>query len=50
MGGSDVLIIGSSFLDKHSHQLTAILTLALTFVLAVLADRAPSRIGRPALI
>ena len=43
MGGSDVLIIGSSFLDKHSHQLTAILTLALTVAFAVLADHAVSR-------
>jgi small-conductance mechanosensitive channel len=42
MAGSDVLIIASSFLDKHSHQLTAILTLVLTFVFAVLADRAVS--------
>jgi small-conductance mechanosensitive channel len=42
MAGSDVLIIASSFLDKHSHQLTAILTLLLTFVFAVLADRAVS--------
>jgi small-conductance mechanosensitive channel len=42
MRGSDVLLIGSSFLDKHSHQLTAILTLVLTFVLALLADRAVS--------
>jgi len=36
MAGSDVLIIGSSFLDKYSHQLTAILTLVLTFAFAVL--------------
>ena len=43
MGGSDVLIIGSSFLDKHSHQLTAILALALTVAFAVLADHAVSR-------
>jgi small-conductance mechanosensitive channel len=42
MAGSDVLIIASSFLDKHSHELTAILTLVLTFVFAVLADRAVS--------
>jgi small-conductance mechanosensitive channel len=42
MGGSDVLVIGSSFTDKYSHQLTAILTLVLTFVFAVLADRAVS--------
>jgi small-conductance mechanosensitive channel len=42
MRGSDVLIIGSSFLDKHSHQLTAILTGVLTVVCAVLADRAIS--------
>jgi len=42
MGGSDVLIIGSSFLDKYSHQLTGILTLVLTVVVAVLADRAVS--------
>jgi small-conductance mechanosensitive channel len=37
-----VLIIGSSFLDRYSHQLTAILTLVLTFAFAVLADRAVS--------
>lgn len=43
MGGSDVLIVGSSFLDEHSHQLTAILTLGLTFAVAVLADRGVSR-------
>jgi small-conductance mechanosensitive channel len=42
MAGSDVLIIASSLLDKHSHQLTAILTLVLTFAFAVLADRAVS--------
>lgn len=42
MGGSEVLIVGSSFLDKHSHQLTGILTLVLTVVVAVLADRAVS--------
>ena len=42
MGRSDVLIIGSSFLDKHSHQLSAILTVVLTFGFAVLADRAVS--------
>ncbi len=41
MVGSDV-VVGSSFLDKYSHQLTAILTLVLTFVFAVLADRAVS--------
>jgi small-conductance mechanosensitive channel len=40
MGGSDVFIIGSSFLDKHSDELTAILTLVLTFAFALLADRA----------
>lgn len=28
------------FLDKHSHHLTAILTVVLTFALPVLADRA----------
>jgi small-conductance mechanosensitive channel len=39
MGESDVIIVGSSFLDKHSHELTAILTLVLTFAFAVLADR-----------
>jgi small-conductance mechanosensitive channel len=43
MRGSDVLIIGSSFLDMHSHQLTAILTGVLTVVCVVLADRAVSR-------
>ena len=42
MGGSDVFIIGSSFLDKHSHQLTAILTLVLAIVFAVVADRGVS--------
>jgi small-conductance mechanosensitive channel len=42
MGGSDVLIMGSSFLDRHSHQLTGILTLVLTVVFAVLADRGVS--------
>ena len=42
MGASDVLSIGSSFLTQHSHQLTAILALVLTVVLAVLADRAVS--------
>jgi small-conductance mechanosensitive channel len=43
MGASEVLIVGSSFLDRHSHQLTAILTLAITLVIATLADRAVSR-------
>jgi small-conductance mechanosensitive channel len=43
MGRSDVLIVSSSFLDKHSHQLTAIGTLIITLVLATLADRAVSR-------
>jgi small-conductance mechanosensitive channel len=42
MGGSGVLIVGSSFLDKHSHQLTAILALILTVAVAVVADRAVS--------
>ena len=42
MGGGRLLIIGSSFLDKYSHQLTAILTLALTFGLALVANRAVS--------
>jgi small-conductance mechanosensitive channel len=42
MGGSEVFFIGSSFLDKHSHQLTAILTGVLTVVCAVGADRAVS--------
>jgi small-conductance mechanosensitive channel len=42
MSGSGVLIIGTSFLDRHSHQLTAILTLVLTFVLAVMANRGVS--------
>ena len=42
MVGSDVIVVGSSFLDKYSHQLTAILTVVLTFVFAVLADRAVS--------
>jgi small-conductance mechanosensitive channel len=43
MGRRDVLIAGSSFLNTHSHQLTAILTLVVTFVVATLADRAVSR-------
>jgi Mechanosensitive ion channel, beta-domain len=43
MAGSDVFIIGSSFLDKHSHQLTAILTLVLAVVFAVVADRGVSQ-------
>jgi small-conductance mechanosensitive channel len=43
MGASEVLIVGSSFLDKHAHQLTAVLTLAVTLVIATLADRAVSR-------
>ncbi len=43
MGRSDVLIVGSSFLNKYSHQLTAILALVLTFVFALLADRGVSR-------
>jgi small-conductance mechanosensitive channel len=43
MGSSDVLIVGSSFFDKHSHQLTAILTLVITLVVATLADRAVAR-------
>lgn len=43
MGGRDVLIIGSSFLHQHSHQLTGVLTLVLTVVVAVLADRGVSR-------
>jgi small-conductance mechanosensitive channel len=42
MDTRDVLIIGSSFLDKHSHQLTGILTLVLTVVFVVLADRGVS--------
>jgi hypothetical protein len=42
MFASDVIVVGSSFLDKHSHQLTAILTLVLTFAFAVIADRAVS--------
>ena len=37
------VVLGSSFLDKHSHQLTAVLALAVTFALALLADRAVSR-------
>ncbi len=43
MVASDVIVVGSSFLDEHSHQLTAILTLVLTFALALLADRGVSR-------
>jgi small-conductance mechanosensitive channel len=42
MGGSRAFIFASSFLDKHSHQLTAILAGVLTVVCAVLADRAMS--------
>jgi small-conductance mechanosensitive channel len=42
MVGRGVVVVGSSFLDKYSHQLTAILTLVLTFVFAVLADRGVS--------
>ena len=38
-----VIVVGSSFLERHSHQLTAILTLVLTFLLALLADRGVSR-------
>jgi small-conductance mechanosensitive channel len=36
------VIIATSFLSRHSHQLTALLTLVLTFVVIVLADRALS--------
>lgn len=43
MRGSVVFIIGSSFLDEHSHQLTALLTLVLTVVFAWLANRGVSR-------
>jgi small-conductance mechanosensitive channel len=43
MGGRAVLIIGSTFLNKHSHQFTAILALVLTAVAARLADRGVSR-------
>jgi small-conductance mechanosensitive channel len=39
MGDSVGLVIGSSFLGKYSHPLTALLTLVLTFVFAVVADR-----------
>lgn len=42
VGGRHLLIIGSSFLEKYSHQLTAILTLVLTFGLALAANRAVS--------
>jgi small-conductance mechanosensitive channel len=42
MSASDVLITGSSFLNRHSHQLTAILTVVLTLVLAWMADRGVS--------
>jgi small-conductance mechanosensitive channel len=42
MSRRGVIIIASSFLDKHSHQLTAIFTGVLTVVCAVLADRAIS--------
>ena len=43
MGGTDMFGIGSSFLDRHSHELTAVLTLVLTFAVVVLVDRAISR-------
>lgn len=43
MDRGPVLISGSSFLDKHAHQLTGILTLVITVVVAVLADRGVSR-------
>jgi small-conductance mechanosensitive channel len=43
MFAGDVLILGGSFLDRHSHQLTALLTVLLTLGLAALADRAISR-------
>jgi hypothetical protein len=39
--------MGSSFLDGHSHQLTALLALVLTVAFAVLADRAVAH-WRPA--
>ncbi len=42
MDGSDVIVLGSSFLDTHSHQVTAIVTLVLTFAAAVLANRGVS--------
>jgi small-conductance mechanosensitive channel len=43
MGGRTVLILGSTFLQKHSHQLTGVLTLALTLAVALVADRGVSR-------
>jgi small-conductance mechanosensitive channel len=43
MVGSDLIVVGTSFLDEHSHQLTAILTLVLTVVFALLANRGVSR-------
>ncbi|MGO9790220.1 MAG: mechanosensitive ion channel family protein [Solirubrobacteraceae bacterium] len=39
MHGGDVLAIGSSFPNKYSHQLTAVLILVLTLVCVVLTDR-----------
>jgi small-conductance mechanosensitive channel len=39
MRAADVLILGSSFLDRHKHQLSAVLTVVLTFGVAVLLDR-----------
>jgi small-conductance mechanosensitive channel len=43
MVASDAIVLGSSFLDEHSHQLTALLTVVLTIAFALLADRAVSR-------
>src|SRR5437660_514411 len=43
MRASDVLIGGTSFLDRHSHQLTGLLTLVLTLLVALLVDRGISR-------
>jgi small-conductance mechanosensitive channel len=39
MSAADVLILGSSFLQRHSHTLTAILTVMLTLAAAAAVDR-----------
>jgi small-conductance mechanosensitive channel len=43
MRSTGALVVGTSFFQKYSHQLTAVLALVLTFVFAFLADRALSR-------
>ena len=47
MGGRHLLVIGSSFLHRYSHQLTAILTLVLTFGLALVANWGGLALGSP---